>query len=353
MNNAIILTKNYENYRYGSYHHDIVRAFKKKYNCFLYGKDYHGYNIKDTIEDVIAKSSFQKEKIDLVVVGTSWENQSSSISESDPHPDINLSGLKIPKVFFLNKEYRKIEKKLEYIKRNKFDLVVSAHPKSKLWSKKIGIPFLKSHFAIDKERFEELNKLNISKLYDFGFTGSLHKNHTDTRYKIKCEIFASPQLKSNLGLPALFKRNPINPEYRKYKIYWAEWGTRSLIGKSLSPNGKKYLNFLKKFKIFLSTLSAENLIGPRFFEIMASKSLLFIPESELYDGLFRHGVNCCMFKKDLKDFKDKLDYYLSYEKERNEICQNAYQDVIENHTYDKQIEKITNIFYGTHSLLQG
>jgi len=340
--NVILLAQNYENYKSGYYHDDIVRVFRRKYNCFVYGKGYPGYELKDTIEDVIAKSPFKKSDIDIIVIGTSWEIQNSNNPESDPHPNINLSQLKIPKIFFLNKEYKKLQKKFEYIKKNKFDLAISAHPKCEYWSKKIGFPFLKSHFAIDKERFEKLNKLNIPKTYNFGFTGSLHKKYTDIRYKIKCEIFDNPHVKSNLGLSILFKKNPIKPEYRKYKIYWAEWGARSLFGKSLLPTGEEYLKFLRKFKIFFSTSSAEGLVGTRFFEIMASKTLLFIPESEFYDGLFKDGVNCCIFKKDLSDFKKKLEYYLSHLEERKKICENAYQDVMKNHTYETRIEKIIN-----------
>jgi len=340
--NIILLAQNYENYKSGYYHDDIVKAFKRKYNCFVYGKGYPDYEVKDTIEDVIAKSPFKKDDIDLIVVGTSWEIQDPNNPESDPHPNINLSQLKIPKIFFLNKEYKKLQKKFEYIKKNKFGLVISAHPKCEYWSKKLGVPFLKSHFAIDKERFEKLNKLNIPKTYDFGFTGSLHKKYIDIRYKIKCEIFDNPHVKSNLGLSILFKKNPIKSEYRKYKIYWAEWGARSLFGRSLVPTGEGYLKFLRKFKIFLSTPSAKGLVGTRFFEIMASKTLLFIPESEFYNGLFEHGINCCIFKKDLSDFKEKLEYYLFHSKEREKVCENAYQDVIKNHTYENRIEKIIN-----------
>ena len=75
---------------------------------------------------------------------------------------------------------------------------------------------------------------------------------------------------------------------------------------------------------------------------MASKTLLFIPESEFYDGLFKDGVNCCIFKKDLSDFKEKLEYYLSHSDEREKVCENAYQDVMKSHTYEKRIEKIIN-----------
>ena len=37
---------------------------------------------------------------------------------------------------------------------------------------------------------------------------------------------------------------------------------------------------------------------------------------------------------------NKCEYYLSHEKERKEIAENGYQKVLNNYTYEKQIEKI-------------
>ena len=56
--NIVILSKNYEKYTSGYYHQDIVDAFCKQGNVFLYGLGYKGYDDKDDILDVFEKSSF-------------------------------------------------------------------------------------------------------------------------------------------------------------------------------------------------------------------------------------------------------------------------------------------------------
>jgi glycosyltransferase involved in cell wall biosynthesis len=340
--NIIILTKNYEKYTSGYYHHDINKAFMKRGNCYLYGKGYPDYDEEDTIQDVIAKSSFNKEEIDLIVVGTSWEREEPDIQESDPHPSINLSKLNIPKIFFLNKEYKKLDKKLEYAARNRFALICTSHHKWEKWAAKTGLNFLHLPFAADPERYKDYE---LPLKYDFGFTGSLHMDYTDIRYRIKCRLFKSPDIKSNVDMAALFKKNPVREEFRQYRIYWAEWGARRFPWERLLPVGNKYVRFLNSFKTFLSTPSAFGLIGTRYFECMATKTLLFCPESEYYDDMFRDGYNCVIFKEDLSDFTEKLRYMLRNDSERQTIIENSNQDFLSNHTYDKRIEKVLSIIF--------
>ena len=50
-----------------------------------------------------------------------------------------------------------------------------------------------------------------------------------------------------------------------------------------------------------------------------------------------------MFKEDLSDFEEKLVYVLSNEEARERIVRNAYEDFINNHTYDNRIEKVLNM----------
>jgi len=338
--NIMIFTKNYERYASGYYHHDINQGFMKKGNCYLYGEGYPKYDRNDTIQDAISKSPFNKGNIDLIAVGTSWEEQNPNIEESDPHPNISLSELNIPKVFFLNKEYKKLDKKLEYAKKNKFDLVCTAHHDWEKWARQTGLNFLHLPFAAAPERFRDYG---LSRKYDFGFTGALHKTYKDIRYRIKCILFENTEVKSNLGMETLFKRNPMKEEFKKYQIYWAEWGAKGLLGKSLLPTGIKYARFLNSFKVFLSTPSAANLIGTRYFECMATKTLLFCPESEHYNDMLKDGHNCVKFREDLSDFAEKLHYILSNDSERKRIIENAYQDFITNHTYDKRIEKVLTV----------
>ena len=109
------------------------------------------------------------------------------------------------------------------------------------------------------------------------------------------------------------------------------------------PSGIKYAKFLNSFKTFLSTPSATGLIGTRYFECMATKTLLFCPQSEHYGDMFRDGHNSLMFREDLSDFEERLEYILSDDTERQRIAENAYLDFISNHTYDHRIEKVLDM----------
>ena len=338
--NIILLAKNFEKYKSGYYHQDIINAFKRKANCYLYGEGYPKYKKGDTIEDVIVKSPFDRAEVDLIVASTSWEMENPKVEESDHHPKINLSKLDIPKIFFLNKEYKKLEKKLEYAKRNNFDYVFTVHHAYKKWAEQTGLSFVQLPFAADPERFKDYG---LPEKYDFGFTGALHKSYTDIRYRIKCRLFKNPEVKSNFGISVLFKKNPLKERFKKYKIYWAEWGARRISGRSLLPSGAKYARFLNSFKTFLSTPSATGIVGTRYFECMAVKTLLFCPESGYYEGMFKDGYNCVTFKEDISDFEEKFEYVLSNERERKRIVENAYGDFINNHTYDNRIEKVLNM----------
>jgi len=337
--NILLLSKNYEKYTSGYYHQDIINSFHKKGNCFLYGEGYPKYDINDSIDDVISKSRDCFAQVDLIVVGTSWELQNPQIPQSDPHPNINLSKtVNVPKIFFLNKEYKKLDAKLEYAVKNRFDLVCTVHPDWEKWQSKTNLRFLLLPFAIDPERFKPLN---ITRKWDFAFTGNLHRTHLDTRFSVKKVLFKEKYLeeKSNLSYNAFYKRM-IKDDLKKYKIYWAEWGAKKgIFHQSLVPRGQAYNRLLNKSKVFLNTPSAVGIINTRFFELMSTKTLILCPESEFYFDVIKDGVNCITFKKDLSDFKQKLIAAVDDEAFRNRIVEQAYKNIGLN-SYDKRIDTL-------------
>jgi len=175
--NIIILTKNFENYVSGYYHHDINLAYMTQGKCFLYGDGYPGYDEGDSIDDVIAKSPFDKQHVDLIVVSTTWEFLKHGVNRSDPHPNINLKTLDIPKVYYLNKEYIHLESKLEYARSNNFDLVITMYPDHEEWSMQTGLRIVQMQLGVNLDRFKDFG---MRKTYDFGFTGSLQKQWQDS-----------------------------------------------------------------------------------------------------------------------------------------------------------------------------
>ncbi|MFC5078916.1 hypothetical protein VTH8203_01466 [Vibrio thalassae] len=335
--NVILLSKNYSEYKSGYYHADIVGSWVSQTNCFVYGPGYSNYDSSDEISDVIKKSGFKRQEIDLIVFSTSWDEDDRE-DTVDPHESISVSEYEdIKRVYYLNKEYKKLDLRFEYIRRQNIDVVVTVHPEYKNWEKETGIKFIKSHFAVNLERF---NYNNEKKKYDFGFTGGLHLNHLDYRSKVKMEIFKeqSVKVKSNRGLDGIINRGVIKEKYRDYDIYWAEFGAKNILGKSLLPSGEKYANFLRKFNSFLNTPSAIGIFNTRFFELMASKTLILCPRVEEYDGLMIDGVNCVMFNPDMSDFEDILKKS-KMENYRTPIVENAYR-MVKEHTYERRVLNI-------------
>jgi spore maturation protein CgeB len=334
--NIIILSKNYEKYSCGYYHQDIIDAFYKLANVFIYGRGYCDYNKKDTFLDVLLKSQFKENEVDLIVCSTSWDEDGSKVSV-DPHPNINLSQVNnISKVYFLNKEYKKLKLRFEYIQKQKFNLICTVHPDAKKWEKEIGFKFMHLPFGLSLDRFKDFG---LKRKYDFSFTGGLHNTHTDGRFMAKRQIFKKDCLNimSNKGLSVLFKKKPIKDKYSKYSIYWAEWGSRGYLLRSMLPKGVKYAKFLNQSKVFLNTPSAIGIFNTRFLELMATKTLILCPESILYGDVLEDGHNCVMYKQDMSDFDEKLIQCIENEEFRERIIDNAHNDVSK-HSYDSRIK---------------
>lgn len=331
---AIVLSKNYEGYRSGYYHQDLINALKNNMDVFIYGPGYDGYDENDNISDVISKSAFDIKDVFAIFASTSWDDDTSD-SNVDPHPKIELSEVKnIKKIYFLNKEYKKLNARFEYCKKNKFDVVFTVHPNANKWAEEEGINIKQLHFGIDLDRFKYQGE---KKKIDFAFTGSLHRGHLDYRFNVKKEIFKESRLntKSNLNWMSLFG-SLIKDNYCKYNIYWAEFGARDILFKSLIPFDKEYGAFLKKTKMVLNTPSAVGIFNTRFFELMASKTLILCPRVNAYDGILKDGINCLMYNPDMSDFHNVFSKGLNDEVLRNSITEKAFEDVSE-HSYDARV----------------
>lgn len=112
--------------------------------------------------------------------------------------------------------------------------------------------------------------------------------------------------------------------------------------------GKNFAKELSKAKIFFTCGSILNYPVLKYYETLAAKTLLLAPTfPELEELGFipnKHFVPITFH-----DFPEKADYYLANEKERNEIIEQGYQFVMENHTVQirarqlvKRIEEIIN-----------
>ena len=316
--NILVLQPDFSRYVGAYYQHQFTAALARVHRVFRYGKGLPDYDITDTIDDVLKLCPFEP---DLICFAAGWEIEPFEIPEFDPHPAINVSNVDIPSVMILNKEYKKLDLKFQFIIDNGIDLVFTVHHNYQEWAAEIGVDFIHFPFAVDEKMFRDYGE---RKRYDIGFSGRLHDQWTDIRARIKERIF--------------LKRPVKRPRYWRTRIFWSE----GRIPKLRLPTGEAYARLINRSKMWLSTPSAVEIVGPRFYEIMASNTLLFCSESPAYDGLFVDGSHCVTFDSRLDDFEDKFFHYLRNEDERREIAERGYTHVIENHTWYRRIEQFAD-----------
>jgi len=290
------------------YHTDIINTLSKLYNVYQYGPGFSYFSQSDTVHDIISKSGFTP---NLIIFGTAQVLYGLNIR--------GLPSIKIPKLIFLNKEYQWIDRKLDFIKKNKFNLVTTILNKEIYtpWERLTGIRFVQTPHGIFPDKFPNLN---ITRKYDLGFLGALFdKQGVSFRKKAKEFIFD----KSNLS--------------EKYNIMWGDDYNKKLF------SGEEYIRALNSFKISVSTLSPSKIIGLRFYELACVGTMILAPRDN-YDGAFVDGKTCVMYDDSVSSFKEKFLHYLDNEKERNNIVNNAYKYVTTECTWDIRIKNLIKNF---------
>jgi hypothetical protein len=303
----------FSRYQSAYYQRDFLKALGRLHTVFPYGPGYSYYEPTHTVEEVLRICPFEP---DLICFGAGWEKDDHP-TVFDPHPAIRVGHISVPKVMILNKEYKKLREKFQYIKENRIQLVFTAHHNAEDWEKEVGVPFMRFPFAVNPDLFKDYGE---TKSYDIGFSGALHAEWTDVRVKVKRRLFIAWRIKRR--------------RFRKLRIYWGEWGSGHLLGET-------YARLLNSSRMWLATPSAMDIVGTRFYEVMASKSLLFCSRSRAYDGLFEDGVHCVMFEPDLSDFEERLFHYLQNEEERQRTAEMGHQHTFQNHTWQRRAEEFT------------
>lgn len=83
----------------------------------------------------------------------------------------------------------------------------------------------------------------------------------------------------------------------------------------------------------------------RSFEIMGSGGFLLSNYQSEYEEYFSNGTDY-VYYTDYEDLERKVEYYLTHNKEREEIARNGYRSVKENHTYKQRVDTILKIISG-------
>ena len=107
-------------------------------------------------------------------------------------------------------------------------------------------------------------------------------------------------------------------------------------------NNIEYAKELAKTKICLVTTGPADLVGTRYFEIMAGNRSLILcnrMNDKIYNDIVIDGFNCIMFD-DENDFIEKSKYYINHEQERMKIVNQAYKYFLEKHTWNHKVKEL-------------
>ena len=316
---VVLLQPDFSRPKSVSYQHDFTVALGRKHRVFRYGRGLDGYDPKHTLDDVLCACPFDP---DLICFGAGWEVEDPRRPEFDPHPNIRVAESGIATAMVLNKEYKKLDRKLAFVRDNGIRMVFTVHHDYGKWSQETGVPFVQFPFGVDETRFRDYGE---PKRYAVGFSGSTHGQWTDVRERIKERLFVRWPVKRRT--------------YWGTRVYWSEWGRMRGLR---PPAGEAYGRLLNSSKSWISTPSAIDIVGPRFFEVLAAKTLLLCSRSPVYGDLLTDQENCVMFEPDLEDFDHKLFSYLRRDEDREAIVRRGHAHVLENHTWERRIEQFTS-----------
>ena len=231
---------------------------------------------------------------------------------------------------FLNKEYKNLEEKFSFINNNKIEIVLTVHQNYKQWNKKCpNSKFYKIPFAYDPNIFKRYDQ---EKTLDIGFSGNLFNTGIFTTISPN----GVPYMGNNFNnvRERIFDKLK-EPQFNKYNKF---------LGGGVFLKGEEYGRKINSSKIWICTPSAIDIIGPRFYEILGSNTLLFCKNIEgVYTGLFEENIHYVGFRDDLSDFEEKVVYYLENDIEREKISSNGHKMAMQKHTWNKRVDKIYDV----------
>ena len=327
----------FNQYVSSSYQQDVIDELSNNCNLYNYGPGYRDFNIEDNIEDIIVKSNFRP---DAIIFGHNWlsdNDRSANISLMD---NLNLENLNIPKILIINKEYANLKRKLEYIKNIKFDFILSHHHEIEKYIEQTNLKFIFWPFACHKERFLADNEKKNIDLFFSGVLQNQYKHAFQSTFRLNClrqiyyTVFDQPILKK-----------------KKFKNYNVVWNSvpRTFGGRILKKvfrerlfDYDQYAKFIKSSKTVINSPSPVGLISPRYFECMLSKSLIFCENSNLYKNIFKKDFFIFLNEKG-NDLDEKLNFYLNNMSEYNNKIEEAFNEVLLNHTWKNRIDKLLSL----------
>jgi len=195
-----------------------------------------------------------------------------------------------PKVYLSKNDYKYIPGKRVFAENEGIDLIVT-HSQSALQPfRQGGVAAEWLPFGVRRGRFRDLG---LDRDIDIGFRGNLHTQETgDLRARFVDAVRAScADLRLDL-VPS-----------EQMEGFLA---------------GEAYVQWLSRCRLVLTTVSAAQTVGTRFWEILACGAVPLAPE-DAYEGLLEPDVHYLAVRPDFADLRGRVDRFLGDEALRTRL----------------------------------
>lgn len=329
---VVVLSRNDAKYKGAFYQGDFLKEMSRQAECWFYGPGFQGYDPALSLASALEHCPFTP---DFLLTSHSFlqDNPSHQIERM---PQLKLDDSPVPVFGLLNKEYSRLEQKIDFFSSSGVEALFTHHHDLDSLLPGVKIRHFFAPFAVDQDRFPYSEG---ERRYDLGFSGLVRNpifpdTQSGIRDDLQTEIFTTFQ-----GVP-LWKRS----QYRDVTVSWHSWrGLRVLD--SLSGifghsrlSTRKYIALLSATKLWLNTPSPLGLISTRYFECMASGSLVMAQASEELLRFFPPGLVATF--DGVEDFPRALRELLSDQSEISKRTKQAYDWVRERHTWKVRVSEV-------------
>ena len=220
----------------------------------------------------------------------------------------------------LNKEYTGLKNKLDWIKEMQPTAALTVHHDTQYYKEYTEFPFHRIMWSANQNQFKNYGG---EYKHDLFFSGVIRPEQTENLRE---------RVLSNLDRLSKYK---LFANIRSHKNNYA--------GTIFSDD--EYSKHLSSSKICFITTGPADLVGTRYFEVMAANRSLILcnrMSMDVYEDIIIDGYNCAMFS-DEDEFFEKAMYYLENEDERMKIVNNAYTHFITTQTWNMSAMRIKSI----------
>ncbi len=337
----VYLSPDMTHYGGAMYQQDVIEELPRHAVVFFYGRGFPDYDPQDSLRDVITKAGFQP---DWLVAGHAWltDRDGRPAERRYMHPRVDLATSAVPKAILFNKEYANLTNKLAYVRAAGFDVGFTHHHEPWRLQEATGVPFHFWPFAVDHRRFHPGEG---AKTYDLGFSGNLQNpgRQSDLRLRLMRELFWCVR-----DIPVTPRR-----DYRRIRFFWNA-APRDRFSRMLNRwlrryerlGNTRYARAIRDCRGFVCTRSPADLIGPRYFECMASRTLVFAERNAGHAQVFGRG-RLVEFAS-VAEFVDLLRAYLveGGVERAGSMLDAAYHDVLAKHTWTERVRQMLAVLEG-------